>query len=1309
MVLEAILFGAGAYAANQIGTKFSESLVPELVGAAIGHGLDAILNRVRPETNQFFMTAAAAALKQSTKELLKSPEMWQGSVQQVWRSIGADSEKLLGRDFDEPQRAVRDALFAGSAESLNDALNTLVDPYFDNSNIRTAFKLKLSPAFLRAFNQIIRDEKYEESWKDYQRELSLAIYQGISTLNTNHEELLVTLREMSEGRIELPSLLQVFDEQAVKLTATLTQSIREDGQETRAMISNTQEYLSFKLDSIDKRLDKIGGTEQNQEVPISERTWQTFFAEAGQANRFVEFLERWPSLNPDARFAKPKEWEEIGHSLSVNPLTFVIGPPAVGKTFSAVQLLFGHYMEGKPVRWINILEAGLPDAGLAIRGVTPGFRERIRLLNRQLGLNPPKQPIDPAEFVTANIQPDSLVLLEDPFGQTEDEFSISLHTYDFFDLHSFITSLLGTGQRSSARLLVTSRQNLFERWKDECLVRGVDLPPCGIIHLTNDSYATFLSVDDSPQTILTAKLIRCRDLQVAPEETNQNVLENIARLIGTQCETPREVELVIDSLHSPVTIDQAQQFEGFRNGILQRTADHCHTNDDGERLFLFLLMALNFTRFNHEFSPVFKWLHRLLDLPNCVVSEEARIRAAFRPIYNKLPYFRSILHKPKPLSEVKAHISNDDINQETEAESSWDFEALIADEVIEIAATQPRRIEKILIPHRDSLEPAHSTVTDAVRVELRKYPVFLSELIRRFISLQPSLNKLELDDGGEEAGETRAVELRQHLLEQLLTLSGSLEDDAEKMLANFVLDEITRLESDDRYSAWRSRQQLIGQILEHWNQLSTVVRNGVFDALRDDRLPADMFCSSLSYRLDFAQDEAWPFYTSMLRILWRDGILPRMGLAVANPFEYFLHHLDDAPSELIAFFDFLALDQRQLAPLFHGFGKYLEKQEVSNNDENLGSKEIFAYAEHLRTGGSGALTLVGLFNYLRPSSWKKVPDKWKLAFLNPAVRASASVQRALFLGFLPGLVDGQAVPEVITLLIEGLSHTDVEVRRVAGESVLTYWYLLTDLEQDALCSFFHQETDIKVLLRILSDGKQRTTAFLRLVQIILTRANVSQSISLLNLLIKTIEDKPRDDLGDFDRMVKRDYVSEDRLWAMAKESAERGGEWARAVVWQKFKDKEGSPYRDALSYGPVASWENESEPMRLAFVYESLSRWNRWFRKQPKPPCVPTSRPPGANDATVTTLVSIIDSLSHSSQLWAFIWIGHECHWWSGSLEALAQFAFNHADAELRDGAEAGRDYELKNRGEKLCSESALIPFAPEVENLVYIPSTTST
>ena len=88
-------------------------------------------------------------------------------------------------------------------------MEDLVAPYVADQKARAPDKLvsKLAPAFLYAFEEIVKDEKHEKGWKAFQRDLAWAMHQQILALRTGQEEILAKLKEIHEGKIALPDII----------------------------------------------------------------------------------------------------------------------------------------------------------------------------------------------------------------------------------------------------------------------------------------------------------------------------------------------------------------------------------------------------------------------------------------------------------------------------------------------------------------------------------------------------------------------------------------------------------------------------------------------------------------------------------------------------------------------------------------------------------------------------------------------------------------------------------------------------------------------------------------------------------------------------------------------------------------------------------------------------------------------------------------------------------------------------------------------------------------------------------------------
>lgn len=390
-------------------------------------------------------------------------------------------------------------------------------------------------------------------------------------------------------------------------------------------------------------------SDSDRKALLRDRTWNRFFADAGAPTREGEFLQEWMHLPPEERFLPPNSFKHIEASLRDCPLTVLTGPPTIGKTFTAVQLLWRHYAEGKPVEWIEPLGMGTATSIIPASEPTFGMKERTRQLGSRLGMRPPVPPLTRWEFIAVRLQPDSLILIEDPFGMTDADYDDSLHTYDFFDLEGCIQAICEGGRLANCRLVVTTRHGLLERWLAERRQghenRGV---PNGvnIIHLTPEDYQTYSTKAQSPLVQFSKKL-----LSAAGKVTNEN-LESIARFIGSRTRTPQEVQYVIGELSTTSDIKEVREaLERGSVSTTERLRLYCRASTDAERLFLFLLMMTLQGEEHNDFHRVYDALHGSLALPSNSETEDYAARAKYWPLFyqivypdNRQPFFKRGVH-----------------------------------------------------------------------------------------------------------------------------------------------------------------------------------------------------------------------------------------------------------------------------------------------------------------------------------------------------------------------------------------------------------------------------------------------------------------------------------------------------------------------------------------------------------------------------------------------------------------------------------------------------------------------------------------
>jgi hypothetical protein len=196
--------------------------------------------------------------------------------------------------------------------------------------------------------------------------------------------------------------------------------------------------------------------------PRASTEWTDFFTAVREPELVSSYLDDWNGILPDERFKPPKEFIDILEAAKTKPLTIVTGPPAVGKTFCAVQILWSDFQAGREIKWITPARFTETEGPIADATAPADMKRRVDLLSRYLGIIPRQPPLDSTEFIAAHLKPNVTIYIEDPFGKTDDEFSYSMHTFRFFDLDKFVSAISQGAERFGCHILLTSREALFE-------------------------------------------------------------------------------------------------------------------------------------------------------------------------------------------------------------------------------------------------------------------------------------------------------------------------------------------------------------------------------------------------------------------------------------------------------------------------------------------------------------------------------------------------------------------------------------------------------------------------------------------------------------------------------------------------------------------------------------------------------------------------------------------------------------------------------------------------------------------------------
>jgi len=151
----------------------------------------------------------------------------------------------------------------------------------------------------------------------------------------------------------------------------------------------------------------------------------------------------------DRVFVQPNEFEDILRVLEKNKIVFLIGDPEVGKTYTAVRLLWEYYLRGYKPKWHF--------------GAEPLQRMEVR-----------QSIVDLSEIENL-----SIIYFEDPFGKVSFE--------DHEDLRRQIGNLFAKVKDINARVIITSREEVFKEFQDRILSQS-DLQKLAIQMTLKSSY-----------------------------------------------------------------------------------------------------------------------------------------------------------------------------------------------------------------------------------------------------------------------------------------------------------------------------------------------------------------------------------------------------------------------------------------------------------------------------------------------------------------------------------------------------------------------------------------------------------------------------------------------------------------------------------------------------------------------------------------------------------------------------------------------------------------------------------------------------
>lgn len=191
-------------------------------------------------------------------------------------------------------------------------------------------------------------------------------------------------------------------------------------------LKENQRYVIVNLDMTNKRpsVTKNINTDPNVEIYLEDTIQNS------KMDKFLRAIGTSAAQykNMAELYVKPKEYNDIYETLNNKNVVMIVGDPGIGKTYTAINLLYDFYQKGYSIKWIT--------------GLKKEDRELLRI-----------QLLD--------YEPDDneIIYFEDPFGRTQFE--------NMDDLNQFFLPIVKKVEKSKAKIIITSRSQVYECFAKE--------------------------------------------------------------------------------------------------------------------------------------------------------------------------------------------------------------------------------------------------------------------------------------------------------------------------------------------------------------------------------------------------------------------------------------------------------------------------------------------------------------------------------------------------------------------------------------------------------------------------------------------------------------------------------------------------------------------------------------------------------------------------------------------------------------------------------------------------------------------------
>jgi hypothetical protein len=264
---------------------------------------------------------------------------------------------------------------------------------------------------VKSYNDIDDDNFSQKIWQQIGQSRSYTVDQfyiilcGDMTNQSHYQKVRRFVASVAQGNY--PEIAIISPEQAWQLYQSFGQPI--DEQQVQSRLTNLARFLHT-----------IG---RQQELTIKDSVY----------------------ANLKRLYVPPAEYPEIKETLETKGVVIIVGAPHLGKTFTAVNLLYEYYLQGYQPQWVlgrTAREDAQPSA-------LPELYQRYAIRD--------------SFSIASMIEPGCIVYLEDPYGRTKQEELDFVAGGKRFEIGDLLHMLKRRSQSTekAPKVVITSREGIF--------------------------------------------------------------------------------------------------------------------------------------------------------------------------------------------------------------------------------------------------------------------------------------------------------------------------------------------------------------------------------------------------------------------------------------------------------------------------------------------------------------------------------------------------------------------------------------------------------------------------------------------------------------------------------------------------------------------------------------------------------------------------------------------------------------------------------------------------------------------------------